>query len=283
VPWFAARSTQSIRPSVVVLRSGTLHSLPPADLVVGDLVWVEVGQNVPADGRLVTAISLQVSQASLTGESRAVDKQADVLCAVECKEVERSNMLLQGMVVVRGRGLLLVTATGARTASAKIAAAALAQRPPLTPLQRSLRALAFWLTLVSAGCSLLVMALGYACGMQTQRIVLMGSALAFATIPEELPLLIKTVMAVGALGLSAHSILVRRLSAAESLAAVSVILSDKTGTLTLNKLSVKEAIVAPASSGRGRGAKNGVCDGFGCCQFDVCVCGWVGGCVCVCG
>ena len=241
----AKRAIVSLRtlaaPIAPVIRDGELREIPTADLVPGDLVLLRPGERVPADLRLVETGGLGVDEASLTGESVPVAKQADVVLAPETELADRRNLAFAGTLITSGRGRGIVVATGPATELGQIARLAETAREPRTPLQVYLRQLAGWLLWLAVGFSILIPLLAIVvAGRPFQESLLTGLTLAFATIPEELPILVTIVLGLGSYRLAQRHAIVKRLRAAETLGSVSVVGTDKTGTLTENRLVVVE-------------------------------------------
>ncbi len=231
-------------PTALVQRDGAPQDVPVERLVPGDLLLLREGQRVPADARLLDSYGLLVDESPLTGESIAVEKDATVVLSEDTPLAERGNMVYTGSVITRGHGTALVIATGMGTELGRIAALAAGVREPRTPLQVAMRELTGWLVWLALGFSVLVPLLGWLMvGQPLQQMLLTALSLAFATIPEELPILITIVLALGSYRLSRQHAIVKRLRAAETLSAVTVIATDKTGTLTENHMSV--TAVAP--------------------------------------
>jgi Ca2+-transporting ATPase len=226
-------------PNALVRRKGNISEMPIANLVPGDVIILQAGRKVPADGRIIEAYGLQVDESLLTGESTPVDKRAADAQDRSKPVAERSNMLFSGATVVRGRGSAVVVQTGMRTELGSIAALARGQKPPRTMLQLAMRDLTRWMVLLALTFSLLVPLLGVLIGHQDLKtMVLTGLSLAFATIPEELPIIITMVLALGGYRLSKQHAIIKKLQAVETLGAVTVIATDKTGTLTENRMRV---------------------------------------------
>jgi len=248
--WRAKRAlsvlaASSFHPPVTVMRGGLFKRIPKEDVVVGDVMECVAGERLVADGRLISSTWLMVDESALSGESIGVPKQAEVELPVDAAMTERSNMVYSGSLVLHGCGRVLVTATAQHTyvgylqqQSSKARHHQQLHGRGRSPLQLLLKRLAMRLTIAAAVCCFVVMSIAFMRGLAYQTVVLVGLSLAFATIPEELPLLIKAVLAVGAMQLSRKGVLVKSLRTAESLAGVSVVLSDKTGTFTRNELCV---------------------------------------------
>lgn len=231
-------------PEATVIRDGEAAVVPTWSLVPGDLVVLDAGSRVPADLRLVSTTALRVDESSLTGESVPVGKNADAVLPADTSLGDRVNMAFMGTAVTAGQGRGLVVATGPETEVGHIAALARSASEPRTPLQQHLRQLAAWLVWLAVGFSVLVPVLSVVIGgVPWRESLLEGLTLAFATIPEELPILITIVLGMGAYRLAKEHAIVKRLQAAETLGSVSVIGTDKTGTLTENRMHVADVFV----------------------------------------
>ncbi len=234
-----AALSQLAEPTVFVRRAGQPRSVPVEEIVPGDVILLESGQRIPADARLIESYGLEVDESSLTGESLPIPKVADLVLPEETPLAERQTLIFAGTLITRGRGAAIVVEIGRGTELGRVADLASAGKPPRTPLQRTMRELTRWMVWLALGFSTLVPLLGWLRGGQSpQQMLLTGFSLAFATIPEELPLLITIVLALGAYRLSQRQAIVKRLRAAETLSAVTVIATDKTGTLTKNRMQV---------------------------------------------
>lgn len=231
-----------------VLRDRQVITVDAADLVPGDVVLLGSGDRIPADLRLLNASSLALDESALTGESLPVEKQANVQLTDQTPLAERVNMLYAGTVVIRGSGTALVVATGTDTEIGRITGLVDAAREPKTPLQKSMKALSGTLVKVALGFSVGIPIIGVLLGQPVKPMVLTGMTLAFATIPEEMPIIITLVLGFGALTLARQHALVKRLRAAEALGAVTVLATDKTGTLTQNRMTVRQVVPAPENS-----------------------------------
>lgn len=225
-------------PTARVIRDGHVKDVAAEALVPGDLVLLAAGDRIPADLRLVEATALSVDESALTGEAVPVEKDARARVSQDAPVGDRTPMAHAGTVVTRGRGRGIVVATGMGTEVGGIAGLVEEAKQPKTPLERTMRDLARKLTFVAIGVSLLVPVLGVALGQPFREMVLTGLTLAFATVPEELPILITMVLAFGAYRLSRRGAIVKRLRAAETLGSVDLLLTDKTGTLTENRMRV---------------------------------------------
>ncbi len=234
-------------PHTLVLRGGSAHEIPSSDVVPGDVVMLQQGSRVTADLRLIDSAALRIDESSLTGESVPVDKRADVGLPPGTPLADRVNMAYGGTSVTGGLGRGIVVATGQATEIGRIAGLAAEARETRTPLQRQLGQLARWLLWVALGFSALVPTLGVlVAGQPVREMLLSGLTLAFATIPEELPILITVVLGIGAYRLAQERAITRRLEAAEALGSVTLVGTDKTGTLTENRMRVAELYVEGA-------------------------------------
>lgn len=232
------RALQALRdlssPQAQVLRDGILQRLPARTLVTGDIVRIAEGDRVPADARLLQATDLELDESLLTGESVPVARAPAADAATDAGQVRA------GTLVVRGHGLAEVTATGAATAIGRIGAALHAVRSPPTALQMDIRHAVVTFATLGLGISVLF-ALAYAASRgDWLQGVLAGVTLAMANIPEEFPVVLAVFLALGAWRMARHRALVRRPHAIEALGTVTVLCTDKTGTLTENRMSVAE-------------------------------------------
>ncbi|MCO6459594.1 MAG: cation-translocating P-type ATPase [Pirellulaceae bacterium] len=233
-------------PRVKVRRDGRLVELSARELVPGDLVLLESGSAVPADGRVVDASNLRVLEATLTGESEPVDKRADFQPApgTEVPLGDRQNMVFLGTSVTYGRGAVVVCDTGMQTELGRIAGMIQDVRSEPTPLQRRLDRLGKSLALIALLIVAVVFGLGLLLGEDLKEMFLTAVSMAVAAVPEGLPAVVTIALALGAQRMLRRRALIRQLPAVETLGSVTVICSDKTGTLTLNKMTVTVLNVA---------------------------------------
>ncbi|MCG9898471.1 MAG: cation-translocating P-type ATPase [Hydrotalea sp.] len=220
-----------------VLRDGIVVQVLSEDLVPGDLVLLEAGMVVPADMRIIESFALRVEEASLTGESLAVDKSTVALVDDETPLGDRINMLYKGTLISAGRGKAIVVATGMDTELGKIAHM-LQLKEVATPLQQRMTAFGKKLSYIILFICLVLFVSGWLRGEDPATLLLLSISLAVAAIPEALPALITIALSRGASRLSNQQVLIRKLPAVETLGSVSFICTDKTGTLTLNKMKV---------------------------------------------
>jgi Ca2+-transporting ATPase len=225
-------------PNVRVLRDGKLRELSARELVLGDLLQLETGNLIPADLRLVEAVNLRIQESALTGESEPIDKHADSLSIADLPLGDRRNLAFLGTTVTQGRGTALVVATGMQTELGKIAN--LIQQAPqeTTPLQRRLDNLGKTLAVVGVIIAGLIFLIGLWRGDELRHMLLTAVSLAVAVVPEGLPAVVTITLAIGAQRMLKRKALIRKLPAVETLGSVTVICSDKTGTLTENKMTV---------------------------------------------
>jgi P-type Ca2+ transporter type 2C len=241
----AKRSIASLKqlapPTALVLRDGQPKEVQTAFLVPGDILLFKTGQRVPADARLLEAFGLEVDESSLTGESFPVSKDATAVLASETRITDQTNMLFTGTIITRGRAKALVTATGINTELGRVAGITKAAKEPKTTLQLAMKQLSKTLVWIALFFSILIPVLSYIRGLQPNpgEAVLYGLSLAFVVIPEELPIIITMVLGVGGYALSRKGAIVKRLRAAEALGNVTVIATDKTGTITENKMRLE--------------------------------------------
>lgn len=238
---FALRRT--LEPLANVVREGREREVAIEQVVPGDLIVLRAGERVPADGRLVSAEGLAADESALTGESVPDDKSVGGVSA-ETPLADRSSMVFAGTSLTRGEGYALVTSTGARTEIGEVAHLAETAKPPTTPLQRRLRGLTR--LMVASGVLLTVSLTGIRLlqGSSVESAFLLGVSVAVAAIPEGLAATVTIALALGARRMATRGAIVRRLQAVETLGGATVVASDKTGTLTENRLRVK--VVAPS-------------------------------------
>ncbi|RJP53954.1 MAG: cation-translocating P-type ATPase [Anaerolineaceae bacterium] len=225
-------------PNVQVLRDGQMQELAARELVPGDIIQLETGHVIPADMRLLETANLRIQEAALTGESEPIEKHTAALSGEDLPLVDRRNMSYMGSIVTRGRGLALVVATGMETELGKIAELIQQVQSQQTPLQRRLDALGKNLALIGLAISALIFALGILRGDELRHMLLTAVSVAVAIVPEGLPAVVIVTLSLGAQRMLQREILIRKLPAVETLGSVTVICSDKTGTLTENRMTV---------------------------------------------
>ena len=231
-------------PVVRVRRGGHVVEVTARDLVPGDVVLLEAGSHVPADGRLLEAVNLRIQEATLTGESEPVEKHSEPVAGTDVALGDRRNMVYMGTAVVAGRGVALATETGMRTELGRIAEMLQTVRREPTPLQKRLEQLAKGLAVAALVVVAIVFGLGMLRGEPFRLMFMVAISMAVAAVPEGLPAVVTIALTLGARRMLARKALIRRLNAVETLGSVTVICSDKTGTLTENRMTVTALDVA---------------------------------------
>jgi len=235
----AARAIEALRamtaPTARLHRESWTREVPAASLVLGDIVAVEAGDIVPADARVLAARGLRADESTLTGEAESAGKSEQPVPA-GTELAERSSLLHAGTAVVAGEGRAVVVATGQATELGRLGRLAAETREPATPLQAAMSQLARAVLVAAIAASVLVPAVGLVAGQPWRDMLLAGLTVAFATVPEELPILITLLLALGGRQLARQGALLRQLRAGETLGAVTTVVTDKTGTLTENRL-----------------------------------------------
>lgn len=220
-----------------VKRNGKMEILPSEFLVPGDEIFLEMGDKIPADARLIEAKGFKVNESALTGESLPVEKDTKPL-ENSPTLADRKNMVYTGTVVSNGRGVAIVVGTGMATELGKIAASIQEIKPEPTPLQRSITSIGNWMLIIVFFAVLIFAGISFYQGMDIVDVFLLGVAAAVSAIPEGLPAAFTITLAVGMSVMAKKNAIIRRLIAVETLGATTIICSDKTGTLTLNQMSM---------------------------------------------
>ncbi|PTR26530.1 Ca2+-transporting ATPase [Rhodococcus sp. OK519] len=226
-------------PQTRVIRDGALIQIPATDLVPGDIVELEAGDLVPADGRLLRSATLETQEAALTGESAPVAKDPQALESVDVSLGDRSNMVFQTTSVTRGTATMVVTETGMRTEMGRIASMLSAIAPSTSPLQRELHSLTKVLGVIAWTAVAIIVVIGVLRGQSLTTVMLLGISMGVSAIPTGLPTFVQAMLAYGARQLADAKAIVKNLSDVETLGATSAINSDKTGTLTMNQMTVR--------------------------------------------
>lgn len=227
-------------PHTKVFRDGTIRSLPSREVVPGDVIELDAGDHVSADARLTLAYGLTVQEAALTGESLPVHKSAETILSDSVGVGDRQNMVHMGTIIAAGKGRAIVTSTGMSTELGKIAGLLKQRRPDPTPLQRRLSELGRVLIVVCLAIVAVIFVLQLLRGGSLSEAFLIGISLSVAAVPEGLPAVVTISLALGLQRMVRRNALVRNLPSVETLGTVTVICSDKTGTLTKNEMTVEQ-------------------------------------------
>ncbi len=242
----AVRSIESLRKMVQtmanVMRGGNIQHLKSNHIVPGDIILLAPGDLIPADARLIWHQSLAVKEAALTGESNQVDKNPKTL-PIQTSLAEQSNMVFKGTVVVRGNARAVVTATGNQTHIGQISSLTQEADKSRNPLEKRLHQLSRWLIGFTLILALIIVVSGYLQGKDLFLMMKTGIALAVAAIPEGLPIVATIALAKGMVKLSKQKVIIKKLEAVQTLGETNIICTDKTGTLTENKMSVHELVM----------------------------------------
>ena len=244
----AERAIEALRqmaaPTATVLRDGQDVKIPAREVVPGDVVILHTGDRIPADGRLIDSINLQIEEAALTGESVPVEKHTAALPTQELPVGDRKNMVYAGTAATYGRGRALIVATGMQTEFGKIAQLLQTVESSKTPLQQNLDKVGTVLARAAFVVVAIIVALGLLRGQPFIEMLIFGIALAVAVVPEALPAVVTISLAIGVQKMVKRHALIRRLPAVETLGSTSVICSDKTGTLTKDEMTVRKLFAA---------------------------------------
>jgi len=231
-----------VKATARVRRDGSEAEIPAEEVVVGDIVVLEAGDDVAADGRIIEASSLQIDEAALTGESVPVSKGVDVPDGDDLTPADQTDMAFMHTPVTHGSGLMVVTATGGDTQVGKIAGMLATTTREQTPLTKQLNTLTLWIA-AAAGVTMVIMfVLGAQRGLSSTVVFTSAVALAIAAIPEAMPTVLQVVMSLGAAELARHGAVLTDLASVETLGSTSAINSDKTGTLTMNQMTAIEVL-----------------------------------------
>jgi len=239
----AERALQALKelasPSALVIRDGRESSIYSKNLVPGDIIKLNAGDLVPADSRIIDQVNLQTNESMITGESFPVNKTISAIKKTNTALGDKKNMLFSGTTIVKGRCTAVVTGTGPQTEIGKIASM-VQEQEELTPLQIELKTVGKKIGIICLAVSVIVFLSGILKGNSVTQMLLVAVALAVASIPEGLPAIVTVSLALGVQRMAKNNAIVRRLSSVETLGSVSVICTDKTGTLTENKMMVRK-------------------------------------------
>src|SRR5262245_1428980 len=231
-----------MKASARVKRDGVESKIPAEQLVVGDLVLIAAGDQVPADGRIITASALQIDESALTGESVPAAKDAGTLPDDERGPGDQTNMAFMNTPVTHGSGTMIVTGTGAGTELGKISGMLSTTAREESPLTREMNRLTLWIA-AAAGLTMIVMfVMGRQRGVAWDALFVSAVSLAIAAIPEALPTVSQTILSIGGVDLAKRNAIVKDLPSVETLGFTSAINSDKTGTLTMNQMTAVEVV-----------------------------------------
>ena len=243
----AAESVAALRQMLImtarVRRDGQRVQIPAEELVPGDIVGFEAGDKVPADGRILVAATLEIEEAGLTGESTPVAKVLDPVVGTDVPLGDRIDMAYMNSQVTRGRGEMVVTATGMSTEVGHISGMLSGVEQEKTPLTKQLDQLTVLITIMAAVALVLIVVIGLIRGEDFDTLFLVGISLAIAAIPTGLPAVVTTFPSIGTRDLAKEGAIAKRLQSVETLGSTSAICSDKTGTLTLNQMTARELVV----------------------------------------
>ncbi|WP_106766876.1 calcium-translocating P-type ATPase, SERCA-type [Paenibacillus faecalis] len=240
---------QMSSPNARTKRNGEVVQVKAEELVPGDIVLLEAGDVIPADMRLIESASLKIEEAALTGESVPVEKSTEPLLKEDVVIGDRKNMAYMTSNVTYGRGVGVVTATGSNTEVGKIAGFISEDEEEITPLQRKLNELGKYFTIITIGVALAIFIIGMVQGREVFDMLLTSISLAVAAIPEGLPAIVTIILALGVQKMAKRKAIIRKLPAVETLGSTEIICSDKTGTLTQNKMTVQQAFIGQHMQG----------------------------------
>lgn len=250
----AEKSLDSLKklssPTAKVIRNGMTLEIPAEEIVVGDIIKLEAGDIVPSDGRIIESYSLKINESALTGESEAVEKDAKVIDSDKVALGDQSNMVFSSSLVTYGRGIAIITSVGNQTEIGKIADLISNTAERKTPLQVNMDNFSKKLSIIIMIICAIVFGLSIYRGETLLDAMLFAVALAVAAIPEALSSIITISLAIGTSRMAKENAIIKQLKAVEGLGCVSIICSDKTGTLTQNKMTVEDTFCYPANKDR---------------------------------
>ena len=225
-----------------VRRDGAEATIPAEQVVLGDLILLAAGDDVPADGRVIHAVSLDIDESALTGESTPASKETTALADADLGPGDQTNMAFMNTPVTHGSGIMLVTAVGADAQVGKIAGMLAATKKQQTPLSIQLNKLTLWIGAAALLTMVVMFVLGLQRGQSAESLFITAIALAIAAIPTALPTVLQVILSTGAKVLAGENAIVKELGSVETLGSTSAINSDKTGTLTMNQVTVVEVL-----------------------------------------
>lgn len=251
----AERSLQELRklnaPKAHVMRNGTAQTIDASELVRGDCLLLESGTKIPADARLIESLMLEVDESLMTGESVPVPKTAQKLCSMATGVAEQNNMIFSGTIVTRGRGKAIVVATGTATHLASIAKITAEAAPPTSPLKERLDHFGKAIGVMTILLMGLILIIGIQRGFSLPELIMTCVSLTVSAVPEGLPIAVTVVLSIGLLTMARRKALIRKLPAVETLGCTTVICTDKTGTLTYNRMEVISSVIGGSSEPSG--------------------------------
>ncbi len=247
-------------PHCRVIRNGQEQVIEAADLVPGDIIRLEAGDSIPADARLIRSVSLKSEESALTGESVPSEKDANAKVAEDAPLGDRATMVFSGCSITYGTALAVVTGTGMNTEMGKIANLLESAKETKTPLQEKLAQLGKYLGIVALAACAVIFMIGLLDGMDPIDVFMIAVSLAVSAIPEGLPAIVTIVLSIGVQRMVSRNAIIRRLPAVETLGSASVICSDKTGTLTQNRMTLVRTYCDGEESSDLFSAKEGVSD-----------------------
>ena len=230
-------------PHARVLRDGKEYIINAAELVPGDIILLEAGDFVPADARLIKSVSLKSEESALTGESVPSEKDAEAIVKEDAPLGDRHNMVFSGCSITYGTAVAVVTGTGMNTEMGKIANLLSGEGYSQTPLQQKLAKLGKYLGFLALGACAIIFIIGLISDLDPMHLFMTAVSLAVSAIPEGLPAIVTIVLSIGVQRMVKRNAIIRRLPAVETLGSASIICSDKTGTLTMNRMTLVKAFV----------------------------------------
>ncbi len=233
-----------VKTTAKVIREGSLRELDSTEIVLGDLIFIEEGDSITIDGRIIRSTNLATNESALTGESEPIEKEPETIEDTSASVGDRKNMVHAGTAATRGNGYVIVTATGMKTEIGRISDMLGQEQQSATPLEEQLDRLGKTLIVISAVVALVVTIVGIITGEQIYEMIKIGIILAIAAVPEALPAVSTITLALGMRIMANHHALVKNLPAVETLGSTTVICTDKTGTLTENQMTVTEVFLA---------------------------------------